>query len=496
MKIYGNVSSGNTASTSQDNLSRIGVGDHINAKVLDISGNSLTLRLPDGTVFQAATLSPLNANIGEFLNFTVTQTNDAQVFLETTKAESTNANTQDNIQKALTSLGLKDSSENRDAIKAMLEQKIPITEENFTKLTGMSKQSGLDLIKSAFLLANEIPANETNIQQLTSMLENKYALGNKLGNLQNLVMQNSSPELQNQLSETIQSTEITKLRDLISSASQIAGVALAENSDDENTAGPTSNQTLTDIVKNLINQIKTGSIKNTPLASNLIQNLEGQLELVNSMLNSLNSSDTGSKDSVLNMLFAKLQDGLKPSELHVPTKYNDILTRLHALKDAVNSGNISNPSEILSQIRNIEDGLSFLKDINANQTFVHIPVNFEYKNTTCELYVLRKNPKRKKIDPENATMFLSLETENMGQVESLVNIQNKNITMNLRLDNQEVISHFKENFKDLYQILDDVGYKIVDIRYKIIDTDINVVNASAELQREAKSHIRKLDCKI
>jgi len=38
---------------------------------------------------------------------------------------------------------------------------------------------------------------------------------------------------------------------------------------------------------------------------------------------------------------------------------------------------------------------------------------------------MKRNNGRKRIDPQNATVFLSLDTENLGQVDSLISVNKR-----------------------------------------------------------------------
>jgi len=110
---------------------------------------------------------------------------------------------------------------------------------------------------------------------------------------------------------------------------------------------------------------------------------------------------------------------------------------------------------------------------------------------------LKRNNGRKRIDPQNATVFLSLDTENLGQVDSLISVNKKNVSLNFRLEKNEIIDYIKENYIQLYEGLAKKGYKLVDIKYRLIDEKVNLLNAREVLEKEIeRTRNRGFDCKI
>ena len=92
-------------------------------------------------------------------------------------------------------------------------------------------------------------------------------------------------------------------------------------------------------------------------------------------------------------------------------------------------------------------------------------------------------------------MFLSLNTDNIGQVDSLISVNKKNLSINLRVEDQRIIDFVKENYKDLYERMSDKGYKIVDIRYRITDLNANIVNIKKIVGKELNKNI-SIDYKV
>jgi hypothetical protein len=79
-------------------------------------------------------------------------------------------------------------------------------------------------------------------------------------------------------------------------------------------------------------------------------------------------------------------------------------------------------------------------------------------------------------------------------VDSLVNINKKNISINIRAERKEAINFIKKNYIDLYNILLEKGYKLVDIKYRLIEEKISILNLNNIEELSGKR--QKFDYKV
>lgn len=112
MKIEGFVGNLDISTANvTDVLGRLAVGDIIRAKVLNIVANELMLKLFDGTTFSANSLSSLDIEQGDTVDFVVKNNSNNQLVLETVKGNDYNqksvSNTDSNLKKQLLELDIK-----------------------------------------------------------------------------------------------------------------------------------------------------------------------------------------------------------------------------------------------------------------------------------------------------------------------------------------------------------------------------------------------------
>lgn len=188
------------------------------------------------------------------------------------------------------------------------------------------------------------------------------------------------------------------------------------------------------------------------------------------------------KDSFKSMFVRTDSEELK-SELDVKKLYKDLAEKLDVIKSTASYSGLPGADEITARVNNLNEGMKLLNQINSSTAYYQIPLNISGFNTTGELYVMKREQSRKRINPKDVTMFISLDTQNIGRIETVIDIKGKNVSMNLRAEEKQIIDFIKENCKELYKGLVDKGYRLVDIRYRLIEDAANPVNMEQSIKK-------------
>lgn len=179
-------------------------------------------------------------------------------------------------------------------------------------------------------------------------------------------------------------------------------------------------------------------------------------------------------------------------DLNITESYKALMGNLEAVKDSIQV-----KTETLG-IRNLigqtQDNINFMKDMSQYNAFVQIPLNIWGNETNGQLFVLKKD--KRKIDPANASIFLSLDMPNIGLTEVFVKIQGKNVDCSFRMENQDLVSFLKENANKLIQSLNVQGYRFISVNCSLIEKKTGIIEADKGFENSDSGKKISIDVKV
>lgn len=183
-------------------------------------------------------------------------------------------------------------------------------------------------------------------------------------------------------------------------------------------------------------------------------------------------------------------------EINPVRLYKEMDSLLHILKNGLTQLPPLVREAAAAVVGNLESNINFINQLNNYSSYVQLPLSIFNRNTTGELYMLKKGSKNKKLDPENMTVLISLDTDNLGRVDTLLSVNRKNISTNFRLENSEVFPLLRDSHKLLYNSLLEKGFRLVDYTYRLMDEPISIVNFEAEAKKEFLKSSSSIDITI
>lgn len=99
-----------------------------------------------------------------------------------------------------------------------------------------------------------------------------------------------------------------------------------------------------------------------------------------------------------------------------------------------------------------------------NFTYLQLPVRFEDRSNTAELFIFRGGRGRSKIKKDQSVVLIALETKNMDRVEATLRTSPHGLDIGLSLQSQSVQKHFEKNLRLLKDALVRSGLSLAGIR--------------------------------
>jgi len=212
------------------------------------------------------------------------------------------------------------------------------------------------------------------------------------------------------------------------------------------------------------------------------------------------ASPAGKLKDTINDLFVRIDKVLSANDIDAEKIKARIAGLLSETENLLRSPRMAASNAAENAARSLSllgETVRMMDLLNSFQVlYYQIPVNLGGNMETAELYVMKRKANRKRIDPHDTVIFLSLDTQNIGRVEALVDVKGNGISMDLRTENQAVSDFIRSNINSLYSGLSECGYKLVNVSYSVISGPAAPTEQEKLLLAKANYSRVKIDYRI
>ena len=450
-------------------------GDIVKGKVLEAQGKALVMMLNSGKMLRLQDMGTSPHQMGDALKMELIKEGD--ILMGKVIEEPVDTGVKEDLSEAaLRKIGLESTEERKTVAKLLRLNGMPVTKENVNLLTEAKKYISRlsDLVKGNIIDAGKLPIDK-NVK--TILVEHL----NKSDQLYEVPKSNDMSTVKDLMAAEV---DLTKGAPFIQKDALVAAekTGIYEFDEKEFTVTKASaNAYLSEkldkvayksLVFNLKNNVEN-TVKNLVLLDKVIlgsdsvtQQLDRFAKNIKFIFNKSHITNA-SHPELIKQLVEFEEISLKDYEAFEKSaqKLIDMLKTEPAMSEidkAVTS----------AQVMSIKSSLTYLNDMSQNLVFVQMPVQLNDHVQNMDLYI-KKNPNKKKVDPNHCSIFLSLDTENFNTVKTLLELNRDKASVTFKLKDEAMAKYFKDHLEELKDQLKDKGYLNVAlnaIEYKKDDT--------------------------
>ncbi|MDL2218681.1 hypothetical protein LJC27_08525 [Christensenellaceae bacterium OttesenSCG-928-M15] len=155
-------------------------------------------------------------------------------------------------------------------------------------------------------------------------------------------------------------------------------------------------------------------------------------------------------------LFAFMQEGALPEEQAASLKEaaTSLPTKVVRLSDALKAaeGQFEQAKSILDTGNALVTQLHMGGEL-GNLLYAQIPfLNAQQQPQSAELYMLKRDGGRRTVDEANATVALCLETMRLGRLETLLHVEQNELSIQFRVENEDILQYVKKQLPSLSRL--------------------------------------------
>jgi hypothetical protein len=463
-------------------------GAIVRAKILEMTEEFILIDIKGHGITKATLESDLVALKGEEVSFVVKSIMDNRLELKPLfRNDNLDENLPNSIRKdnsislLLKNFNIKETDSSVLLVESLMDYNVPINQENLNdaiktldkiiQLTNLTEEDKV-------ILLSELTSEDDEMLNLNQSLKEEVLKPSTENIMEN--KQNISQEIignKTILEEDIQKNENAK------------EIILAEKSD----------------IKNLLIVEKNDYIEKEDISSiakiilgNNIDNKEELIKIIsffikNNMkpsLNNIKNLKELNKDPVefakgfeeIHLLIDSLKNnknfkGFKFIENNLEFNKKNVeksTTKIEESKKIVDNIKENTTVNLKDTLKNLENKIDFLRDMNKDLSFLFLPINFSKKDLEGALTIL-KGKKNKNPSDKKTNIFINLNTNNLGNIKISCEAISDILSLNINIKKED-LGLFQSMEEQLVERIRNIGYNIDRINF-IADKDIQIIDS-------------------
>lgn len=452
-------------------------GDIVEGKILEAQGKALIMMLNTGKLLRLQDMGNNTHQMGDALKMELVKEGD--VLMGKVIEEAVEDKPKEALSEtALKQIGLESTEERKTVAKLLRLNGIPITKENVTLLTEAKKYVSRlsDLVKGNMIEADKLPIDKNIKTILVEHLNKSDQLYTppKEGQTSTVKdLMNAELDLTKEVSTKAQSTLLAAEKDgsyLVSDKP----VGVTKSSANAYLSEKLDKVEYKSLVFNLKNNVEN-TVKNLILLDKVILGSDSVTQQLERF--SKNIKYIFNKSSITAMTHPELMKQLSEFEEISLKDYEAFEKSAEKLIEFLKSEptmSAIDKAVTSAQVTTIKNSLTYLNDMSQNLVFVQMPVQLNDQVQNMDLYI-KKNPGKKKVDPNHCSIFLSLDTEHCHTVKTLLEVNHEKSSITFKLHDEEMVRYFEGHMTELQEHLRARGYLNVSLKaieYKKDDTHV------------------------
>jgi len=183
----------------------------------------------------------------------------------------------------------------------------------------------------------------------------------------------------------------------------------------------------------------------------------------------------------LDKLFTRVGKDVTDAGARLRDAREEMYARLSLIEEAMSRASGPARAEMLGQTQKLMEHVRLLNSIEQF-VYMQMPVQMSDERKAADLYIFKRKG-GKRADPDNINILLAIDLEHMGHWEALVNIKNKEVSIQMEVPEEAVKDHFNENTVLLHELLDEAGFKLVSTNIKLSEKETTPLTALSALDR-------------
>ncbi|SES86156.1 hypothetical protein SAMN05660297_00756 [Natronincola peptidivorans] len=348
-----------------------------------------------------------------------------------------------------------------------------------------------DMEAARALFRNSIALNKGNMMGL-------YEMNSHIENIRNNLSSHIVKDLV-QKGATLEDMEIAKLSSQIDeSLERTDGNKKMENAKEllQNigTLGQQKEAILTLMMKNAI-PIDLKEVQHMNLFLLNKQQIAGETDKILKLLENSKEKDLKDLEKKLKGFLKETTEAMKAGRYDAVKTYQQLSKWLKEVEGKAHLMEDTTREAFQRNNEGLKDSLALQQQLNKEDTLLQLPIMMENQVKNLQIYIMNKKKGSRRVDPNDMSILLNFDTNNMGNINIYTAVQYKNVGMKIGVKSQEDKNLFEAKRNQIEGLLKELGYELKEMSFKV-EEEIHLFSTTEEIDPSYKPAKSFLDIKI
>ncbi len=178
-------------------------------------------------------------------------------------------------------------------------------------------------------------------------------------------------------------------------------------------------------------------------------------------------------------LFAKAGEDLDAQTLKKSVE--ETPQKLLELQKLIKNTDIHTQETLTSRFQELTAQAKLAEDI-SRFVFVQVPIHLK-EYGSAELYIYKRNRREKGAERQSTSVVLGLSTQNLGRVEAMLRMENRDLSLDIRVQNESAQKAFREGMNELQRSFSELRFQLKEYKVSPLREKTTPLNAEEKLKR-------------
>ncbi len=474
------------------NIKNLKIGDIVKGRVINNEKGLITLRTSGNQLISALFLPDEHLFEGKVISIIINKITEDNIYARILKTDGFDNKIEKDINHMIQELGIGKSVRIKEILENLLKFLQPVNKDKIEYINYLLKTSE-DIVLNKVETFSNLLISEENFLELPMDVLNKLPLTEQLAVCRDYI------------SDLINKADIAVLKDgdndlLLKNMEESLNLK-GDEIDDIKDLAYKIDKTISsaeniniETISYLLSKDVEISPQNLFVFDNLVSKGRGPADYLTEIINVLKDSNQPDLVKLTKELLNVYEEADKFNKDSYINQINKLINTMKKLEETLEKKDITK-FRLKDNIQNLKSILSIVKSINKHSNYYNMPMIVNNFKSSADIYIYKKSKKGKRIDLSDAHILISLDMQNIGHIEGLIQVSKNLVNISFKTENKIVSNLINKYSKNFIDLLESKGYVAVISVAEKRDEKINPISFESRLNKE-KEYKQGIDVRL